>query len=94
MKVHVEPQDLHARDRVIDTWIGAEVREDGTPYAQFCVRRPVHDLPRYWSIARKYFRMRPLSLSWLHHVWDHVQLSRETRRTPCHLEQQGKCYFC
>lgn len=94
MRVHVEPHNLRPGDRIIDTWVSADTREDGTQYTQLCVQRPVHDLPRYWRIVRKYFRMRPTSLSWAAHVWDHVHLSREARRTPCHLKARGKCCFC
>ncbi|MFI0265602.1 hypothetical protein [Streptomyces luteogriseus] len=94
MEKHVEAHNLIAGDLIRETWIGADVREDGTQYAQFRIHRPTHDLPNYRRIARKYFRMRPFSLSWLEHVWDHIQLSREAKRYPCYLKQQGKCHFC
>ncbi|MFE9833991.1 hypothetical protein ACFYP4_02410 [Streptomyces sp. NPDC005551] len=94
MEKHVEAHDLHVGDKILETWIGAEVREDGTQYAQFRVRRPAHSLPRYGRIARKYFRMNPHRLWWFGHVVDHVRLSQEDKRSECYLKKEEKCYFC
>lgn len=50
---------------------------------------------RYKWKAKKYFRMNPLRLWWLGHVWDDIHRDWLHRNGyPCKLGKKGECLIC